>query len=62
MSKWYPRSYLVVRDGEVESVTAKDAGHEAAIILKHSEAVGTNRPETFDDRSLRIPDAKPERE
>lgn len=56
MTKLYPRGYLVVRKGEVETVIVKDPVQEAAIILKHSEATGTMKQEKPDLGHLIIED------
>lgn len=62
MTRWYPRNYVIVRDGKFERAIVKDATHEAAIILAHNEATGLNKPEAFDDSSLVIPDTPTEGE
>jgi hypothetical protein len=49
MARKYPRRYVVVEDGKCKEIRVKDPVHECAIIIKHSEATGLNRPEEFDD-------------
>lgn len=54
MSRKYPRRYAIVQNGETKEVTCKDPVHETAIVLKHKEALGLNRPEPFDNSPLVI--------
>lgn len=56
MTKRYPRHYLVIHEGKVEKVKVKDRIHEMATIIKHPEAIGTNKPDKFDDSRFVIED------
>lgn len=48
MARKYPRGYLIVEGGKVEKIKVKGPVHELAVILKHPEATGTEKPEKFD--------------
>lgn len=54
MAKKYPRKYVVVEKGKTKEITVNDPVHEVALVLKHQEAMGLNKPEKFDNKSFRI--------
>lgn len=56
MSKKYPRRYVVVERGKCKEVNVKDPVHEVALLLKHQEATGLNKPEKFDNSRFLIKD------
>jgi hypothetical protein len=56
MAKRYPRKYVVVERGKCKEVEVKDPVHEAAVLLKHQEAMGLNEPDKFDTSQHLIKD------
>jgi len=56
MAKRYPRKYVVVERGKCKEVVVEDPVHEAAVLLKHQEAMGLNEPDKFDTSQHLIKD------
>lgn len=56
MSKRYPRKYVVVEKGKTKEVKVEDPAHELALLIKHQEATGLNKPDKFDNSRFLVED------